>query len=197
MTLSYPLSRREAVRRMSVLLGGALSSSTVSALLAGCEAGPTDTASWTPRVLAGPQLDRLTVVVDRILPATDTPGAADVGVPEFIDRLLADWAEPEERLRVLEGIDGLDARARDALGVAFLEADPGQQTELLAGLDAEAVQARESGEGPLPFFATLKEWTLTGYYTSEEGATRELQWMALPGRFDADVPLDAVGRTWA
>lgn len=197
MTLSYPLSRREAVRRMSVLLGGALSTSTVSALLAGCEADPTGSTAWTPRVLGAPQLDRLAVVVDRILPPTDTPGASEAGVPEFIDRLLADWAEPEERARVLEGLDDLDVLSAEAAGLAFLDADAAQQTALLERLDVEAVEARDNGDDPLPFFATLKEWTLVGYYTSEVGATQELQWMALPGRYDADVPLDDVGRTWA
>ena len=49
-------------------------------------------------MLTAAQADRLVVVVDRILPPTDTPGASDVGVPAFIDRLLAEWAEPDERI---------------------------------------------------------------------------------------------------
>lgn len=182
---------------MTVLAGGALSSSTVAALLGGCETTGAATAEWTPAVLDVPRLEKLTVVVDAILPRTDTPGASDVGVPAFIDRVLADHAEAEERTRVLEGLDGLDDAAREATGVAFLEADPDRQVELLTALDAESVRAREGGDRPLPFFATLKEWTLLGYYTSEAGATRELQWLAMPGRWDADVPLSEVGRAWA
>ncbi|MDX1647148.1 MAG: gluconate 2-dehydrogenase subunit 3 family protein, partial [Longimicrobiales bacterium] len=79
------ISRREAVRRMSVLVGGALSSSTVAALLGGC--GGTrdrDPAAWAPRVLTAEQLDRLEVLVDTILPPTDTPGASEAGVPAFV-----------------------------------------------------------------------------------------------------------------
>lgn len=191
------ISRREAVRRMTVLAGGALSSSTVAALLGGCETTGTATAEWTPAVLDAPRLEKLTVVVDAILPRTDTPAASDVGVPGFIDRVLDDYAEPEERIRVLEGLDGLDDASRDATGVAFLEADPDRQVELLTALDAESVRAREDGYEPLPFFATIKEWTLLGYYTSRAGATQELQWLAMPGRWDADVPLSEVGRAWA
>lgn len=195
---SAGIPRREAVRRLGVLVGGALSSSTVSALLAGCGPEPRDPpASWTPRALSSAQLDRLAAVVDRILPPTDTPGASEVGVPEFIDRLLADWAREDERTRVLDGLDSLDDLSVEALGTPFLEADRAQQTELLSRLDVEAVAARGRDDDPLPFFATLKEWTLVGYYTSEAGATRELQWLAAPGRFDGDLPLDEVGRTWA
>ena len=36
-----------------------------------------------------------------------------------------------------------------------------------------------------------------GYYTSEVGATRELRWLPMPGRYLVDYPLDEVGRAWA
>ncbi|MDX1647812.1 MAG: gluconate 2-dehydrogenase subunit 3 family protein, partial [Longimicrobiales bacterium] len=156
-----------------------------------------DPAAWAPRVLTAEQLDRLEVLVDTILPPTDTPGASEAGVPAFVDRLLADWAESEERARVLDGLDALDELSREASGLVFLEAGDDARIALLSELDAQAVRAREAQDDPLPFFATLKEWTLTGYYTSEVGATRELQWLAMPGRWDADVPLSEVGRTWA
>ena len=72
-----------------------------------------------------------------------------------------------------------------------------QRSELLTRLDGEAVAAREARQDPLPFFARLKEWTLIGYYTSEAGATEELQWLANPGRYVPDMPLAEVGRAWA
>jgi hypothetical protein len=182
------ISRREAVQRLTVLLGGAMSSSTAAALLSGCQVAPA-TPEWTPAVLSSAQLDILTVVVDRIIPRTDTPGASDVGVPAFVDLLLAKWAEDDQRARVLEGLDELSAD--------FLSASADAQTALLTRLDEEAVHAREDDMDPLPFFATLKEWTLAGYYTSEAGATQELRWLAVPGRFDADIPLEEVDRAWA
>lgn len=190
------ITRREAVRRLTVLLGGTASASTVTALLSGCQASA-PAAEWAPRVLSSEQVDLLDVVVDRIIPATDTPGARDVGVSAFIDLLLDRWAEPEERDRFLAGLDGLDALMDEREGSIFMAADEEAQTALLMRLDEEAVQAREDEVDPLPFFATLKEWTLAGYYTSEAGATQELQWLPMPGRYDGDAALDAVGRTWA
>jgi hypothetical protein len=186
---SERISRREAVQRLTVLVGGALSSSTVAALLSGCRATAASSAEWTPAVLSMEQLDVLTVIVDRILPRTETPGASDAGVPEFIDRLLDRWAGSEQRARVLAGLD--------ELGGEFLALGDDEQVASLSRLDVEAVTAREDDVDPLPYFATLKEWTLAGYYTSEAGATQELRWLAVPGRFDADIPLDEVGRAWA
>jgi hypothetical protein len=47
------------------------------------------------------------------------------------------------------------------------------------------------------FFHTMKELTILGYYTSQPGATKELRYLQVPGRFDGCVPLATVGRTWA
>lgn len=190
------ISRRDAIQRMGVWVGGALSAPTLSALLSGCEVRPV-TPEWTPEVLGPDQLDLLSVAVDRIIPPTDTPGARESGVPAFIDLLLHRWVEPVDRDRFLAGLAGLDDLSGVAYGLSFLEASAEQQTSLLARLDEEAVQARREEADPLPFFATLKEWTLVGYYTSEVGATRELRWLSVPGRYQGDIPLDDVGRAWA
>ncbi len=72
------------------------------------------------------------------------------------------------------------------------------RTALVAEMDTEAYEPRPDDAPPgTPFFRQLKELTLSGYYTSEVGATQELQWIEAPGRYDADVPLSEVGRAWA
>ncbi|MFL5606145.1 MAG: gluconate 2-dehydrogenase subunit 3 family protein [Gemmatimonadaceae bacterium] len=48
-----------------------------------------------------------------------------------------------------------------------------------------------------PFFHTMKELTLLGYYTSEIGATQELKYARVPGRFDGCVPFSSIGRAWS
>ncbi len=190
------ISRREALNRLTAIVGGAISAPALSAILSGCRARPA-TAAWTPQALTTEQAELLGTLVDLIIPATDTPAAKDAGVPVFIDTLLHDWAESEDRARFLTGLAAIDQDTQETHGVAFRDATPEQQNALLTRLDQEAIQARQEGADPLPFFATLKEWTLVGYYTSEIGATQELQWLAAPGRYDGDLPLEEVGRTWA
>ena len=46
------------------------------------------------------------------------------------------------------------------------------------------------------FMRTLKELTVSGYYTSEIGQTIELRQVPF-GVYRADVPLDELGRSWA
>ena len=190
------ISRREALACLTRLAGGALSAPVVSAVLAGCRARPAGD-DWTPAVLDAGQLELVGTLVDLIIPRTDTPGAREAGVPAFIDKLLADWVDSADRSRFLAGLATLDDDARRAHGDAFRGLAVDQQRAMLTRLDQEAIRAREDDVDPPPFFAVLKEWTLVGYYTSEAGASRELQWVAAPGRYDADLPLSQVGRTWA
>lgn len=190
------LSRREALHRLTLLVGGAISAPTLAALTSGCRAEPAP-ADWVPKALTADQVELLGTLVDVILPATDTPGASAVGVPMFIDTMLDGWAEPEDRQRFLTGLTGVDAAAQTAHGVGFRNATAAQQQTLLEALDRDAIAARHAGTDPLPFFAHLKEWTLVGYYTSQVGATEELHWLPIPGRYDGNLPLTEVGRTWA
>ena len=50
-----------------------------------------------------------------------------------------------------------------------------------------------------PFILTMKELTLLGFFTSEVGATQILQYLPVPGRLQACIPLSEAGngKTWA
>ena len=193
------IDRREALRRAALLLGGALSASTVAGVLAGCEARRTPDGAWAPRALSSEQLDLVATIAEHILPETDTPGARAVGVHRFIDVMLADSFPDEERRHFLAGLSDVDARAQRSCGRAFLRCATLEQRAVLDQLDREAFAATASPPDrlPVPFFRTMKELTLVGYYTSEVGATRELRHAPVPGRFEGCVPLDQIGRAWA
>jgi gluconate 2-dehydrogenase subunit 3-like protein len=47
------------------------------------------------------------------------------------------------------------------------------------------------------FFRAMKELTILGYYTSQPGATKELRYVQVPGRYDGCVPFAKIGREWA
>jgi len=179
MTSPTAIDRRAALRQAALVLGGVLSAPLAAGVLAGCEARGTPDAAWRPRALTPDQAELVATIAEQILPATDTPGARDVGVHRFIDALLAESYPAGERERFVAGLTDL--------GRAFQASTPDQQRALLERLDREAA----------PFFRTLKDLTLVGYYTSEIGATRELHHVPVPGRYDGCVPLAQVGRTWA
>ncbi len=139
------LTRRAALRRAAAVLGYALAAPTVAGVLAGLDAGtaaaqPAGAAgrAYVPRALT-PEQDRLVAAVaEHILPATDTPGARDARVNEFVDGMLADYYPAETRARFTAGLDRLNARARQRHGRPFLECTTAQQYAMVDALDAQA-----------------------------------------------------------
>lgn len=201
------MQRRDALKQIALVLGGALSAPTMAGVLGGCRAGPLGGA-YVPRTLSLDQYDLVATLTDFIIPETDTPGARTAGVHTFIDEMLTDWYPAADRTRFLDGLDALDARARAAYDAVFRDCTADEQLELLAAMDREAfpdpetepektaaLRERMARRNP-PFFRTLKELTVTGYYTSEVGATQELRVMPM-GAYRADVPYDEIGRAWA
>jgi hypothetical protein len=196
---STDIDRREALRQATVLLGGALSASTIAGVLAGCDASIALAAQSGRRTLTAAQLELVATIAEHILPTTDTPGARVAGVHRFIDRMMAEYYPPPDRQRFLAGLANVDDRAQQAHGRTYLKCTADQQRAILGELDREAYpgsRAAGANRGP-HFFRTMKELTVVGYYTSQIGATRELKHAPVPGRFEGCVPFTSVGRTWA
>ena len=102
-------------------------------------------------------------ISDAIIPRTDTPGASDVRVPEFIDLILTEWADERERRAFVVGLDDIDGRARLVGNASFMDLEPAQRTTLLRALDAE----RGAVDGAGQTFGRIKALTIYGYFTSE------------------------------
>jgi hypothetical protein len=200
------IDRREAVRRIGLVVGATLSAPTVAGLLAGCE--PPRVGTFRPRALDGALLRRVETIAELIIPETDTPGAAAARVPEFIDTMLSDFYSEAERAQFLSELERVDSVSTSIVGTRFEDGSSDEQILVVAALDAEAfpdaaqhpeaeaaVEARVQAGDP-PFMRTMKELTVAGYYTSEIGQTVELRPVPF-GPYQADVPFEEVGRTWA
>ncbi|MBW8812691.1 MAG: gluconate 2-dehydrogenase subunit 3 family protein [Caulobacterales bacterium] len=176
---------------------GAILSLTAGTLAAGwavpvvaAVAGPT--LAWAPTALSAAQALALTAAAGRIVPTTETPGAVEAGVPQFVDRTLATWSTPLDVEKMKAGLTRLDSDARVAHGKVFAALDPAQQDALLTAYDAEA-----KTQGWAHFFSVLRELVTWGYFTSEAGATKALNYNPVPGPYRGCVPLKEIGRGWA
>lgn len=177
------LSRREAIRRATLLVGAALTPSLLAGALRAQAAPPGAPA----RVLTPAQLETVTAIADRILPRTDTPGASDVGVPAFIDLMLADYLTVEERTVFVTGLAQLDNTCRTRHGAGFAQLTPARQDEQLLAL------AEASKSGTRTFLHLVREATIVGYFTSEVVGKTVTHYDPVPGRFDPCVPISEVG----
>jgi len=186
------VNRRTLLRQAVYMVGGAAG---LNALVAcsdqGVEEDGIPRLSGPGRYFTGVRMTRLKVIVDTIIPDTDTPGAVAAGVHTFIDQMMADWAEPDTREQFDRVIDDMDDRAVETYGDRLTRLPQEQRFEIIRAYDAEKL-----GERNWPY-RRFKDLVLVGYYHSQIGATEELQYELIPGALRACLPLEEVGRAWA
>jgi hypothetical protein len=169
--------RRAFLRGSSVLLG----SVALGDVLAAFAAAPRKATFFSDD-----EMRALRAVVDVILPATDSPAASAADTHYFMDLAIPACASTQAQKTFREGVADM-ARA------GFADR-PG--TEQVAWLEARA-----TADLPLPydqsFFKLLKDFTLTGYFLSEVGATQALAYEKVPGGYWGDLPLGPDQKAWA
>lgn len=192
------MDRREALRRTALLMGGALSAPSILGIMQGCTAKPE--INWKPEFLSMEQAETITRLADIIIPKTDTPGAVDVGVPGFIDRMLRDVYSKDDQDTFFKGLAEFEQHVSTKTGSSFSQLDEEEQEAVVLSVHEEAITAaREAGSAPRPFLLKVKELTMLGFFTSEVGATQVLQYAPVPGAYKGCVPLTEAGngKTWA
>ncbi|MEO8466515.1 MAG: gluconate 2-dehydrogenase subunit 3 family protein [Gammaproteobacteria bacterium] len=184
------LTRREALRRVSLLLGGATLIGENVWLAA--EAAP---SAESKSLFSASEVALLDEIADTILPTTSTPGAKAAGVGPFIAVMVRDVYDPRQQKLFRSGLATLERECRKQNGAAFMACTPAQRTALLERLDREQYAQRDSGAPH--YFRMMKELTLLGYFTSEIGYTQAMRYTETPGRFDPCVPYTPGEKSWA
>src|SRR5947209_2033674 len=134
-------------------------------------AAPAADGPYTPQAFSAAEFETIGLVAERIIPATDTPGAIGAGVPRYIDQVVS--ANPEHKKRFAAGLAWIDKESMRRFGKKFAGLSEGQQVELLTPLSEAVDSGREPGAGE-KFFGLMKNLTADGYYTSQVGLVREL-----------------------
>ncbi|MCF2947534.1 gluconate 2-dehydrogenase subunit 3 family protein [Paraglaciecola aquimarina] len=140
------------------------------------------------------QFELISVLADLIIPNTDTLGALAVGVPAMMDTLYAQWASESSKEKHTKEITQVSTGLNDLLSEDFLAAPSDKQIEILSNYDQ---QAFSSNWDQTWAYRAIKSLIAQFYYLSEVGATKELRYELVPGRWEACVPFEKIGRTWA
>lgn len=178
-------------------MGGAVFAPTALGVLNGCRARPG--LDWEPEFFSERQAQLVTALAEIILPADDdSPGAAELGVPAFIEEMIYKVHGEDSREGFLEGLDMFNAQSEDQLGSEFLDLSSEEQLAFAEEQNREMIESDDPEPAEiLYFFRTMKELTITGYFTTEVGATEVLRHEAVPGYYEGCIPFEEVGKTWA
>ena len=197
------MDRREALKRVTFMLGGIALVGSSGGLLTACSnadrtaVAKTGTANgaFTPDDIA-----LLDEVSDTILPTTaKSPGAKDAKTGAFMALMVNDTYSPEDQKIFRDGLVALDEASKKANGGAtFMKATPAQRTALLTVLDKEQFDFQKvRKEQPQHYFRMIKELTMLGFFTSEIGYNKAMRYKESPGPFQPCVPYTKGDPAWA
>src|SRR5690242_12995595 len=171
------MRRRGFLRGSSVLLGSTALGPVMQAF------------AETPRkatFFSDSEMRTLAALVDVLLPATGSPSASAADTHYFIDLAIPACASAAAQKTFRTGLRAFASKD-------FEDLAPDKQIAMLkerAGKD----QAPEYDQS---FFKILKDYTLSGYFLSEIGATRALAYEQVPGGYWGDLPLQPNQKAWA
>ncbi|WP_342088526.1 gluconate 2-dehydrogenase subunit 3 family protein [Dyadobacter sp. OTU695] len=189
------MNRRTAITRAAALLGGAFSAPTLLAMKR-WEDRVLPESFTTEFILTENQKLIVAEVAEMIIPVTTTPGANDVGVPAFIVMMLQDCYKTPEHKSFVEGLNKLEKKQFLSLNaeqkttvLKQVETDSAeemkayqvQQTKMGDNEDREQMAAQAKG---LPYWRLMKELTMLGYFTSEEGIKSSFEYVPIPGKLE-------------
>jgi hypothetical protein len=218
------INRREAIRRVSALLGG-VAFVGGNSLLAAVEKA-NSAAGPAPGKFSVQDVAYLDEIAETILPATKTPGAKAAQTGAFMALMVTDCYSPAEQRVFFDGMRKVDEAMKKAHGVSFMGATPAQRLAVLTTLDQEqkrvmdareaadrkrkglspvgrgdaeapAVEAEPAGPKPAHYFRMMKELALLGFFTSKIGCTQAQRYVEAPGRFDPCLPYMPGEPAWA
>ena len=132
----------------------------------------------------------LSQVCERILPATNTPGAIAAGVPDFIAGVVNVVYLDSETQRFISQLSAFSAATMAEYGTSFDQLDSARQDNRLSAM------ASDENNNEAVFFAELRQLTVYGYYTSELGATSEHALTDYMAPWNGDMAYADVGRMW-
>ncbi|HEY5078191.1 MAG TPA: gluconate 2-dehydrogenase subunit 3 family protein [Opitutaceae bacterium] len=178
------MNRREAVRRIALLMGAAMVGSRL--ILSGQTMADKTAAPFT-----GDEKAYLDEIAETILPATDIPGAKAAGVGAFMAMMVDDCYSDKEQAAFRDGMANVNDACTAKCGKAFLAATPAERTAVLNEIDAE----RRTGKNA-HYFGMFRDLTLLGYFSSEIGCTKAVRYVEVPGAFHGDIPYKKGDPAW-
>ena len=130
-------------------------------------------AAWKPVFLSKKEAERVAIVSEAIIPRTNTAGARDARVHEYIDLALSVEGKKSRR-RFREGLKWLNRNCKDVTGEGLQKASETDLAKLLDSISDVHDAHPDTLKTGASFFKDIKRRTIFGYYTSKEGRVQEL-----------------------
>lgn len=170
------MKRRKAIQTFGIATTHILFPSILAGFITGCKNKTLDNPDYTPKFFSGQEFIYLKLLIDFVIPETNSASASSVGTHKFLDEVFALCLDPDQQIEIRNGFSGfVDNYNSDSI-----------DEELVKTIDKKAYD----GESEFSWFISVKQFTMIGYFTSEEGTTIASNYVPIPGDYRGNVPLD-------
>jgi len=147
-------------------------------------------------------LNLISELVDVIIPPTETPGAKEAKVQDYIIDFMQSCSSNKEYNNFFNGLNDLQETCLNNYNTNFEDCTMEQKIEVLGNLDSNndsnsllaKIDNKIRGRS---FFKILKSLTIEGYCTSEPGATKLLVYVPVPVNYKSITILEPNQKAWA
>ncbi len=170
------MNRRKALQSLGLATTHTLFPSILAGFVASCQNPAVADEDYSPLFFTQEELQAVKEIIDIILPATKSRSAAEVNTHHFLDEVFAKCMNPVQQAAIRAGLKKLRPEFRAA-------------TDKLAFLK-EVDRKAYAYEDDYAYFRTIKQYTLVGFFTSQEGMTVASNYVQVPGDYQGEVPSD-------
>ena len=193
------MHRREALKNVAFLLGGAISASTMGVLFESFTL-PENEKNFVSFSVQDEKI--FAEFANIIVPTTkSSPGAKAAGLGKFIPMMMKDCYPAKMQTSFAKGFEQLQEKAMKDFGKNYMSLSVAERTKLMVDLRLMSIAQKETkapeNEDLVYFFITARDLTLLGYYASEIGCTQAREYILVPGRYDGSAPLKPGQKSWA
>lgn len=169
------MNRRVALKNVALVVAGVV-------LLPACDLSK-PSAEGLQAFLSPKQEGLLAEITETFIPATDTPGAKDLGVPEYIQRMVTDCYDQDIQQEFLQGMERVENVAKRDYGKSFAALGMAERTEVLRNMGSSADEVDKK------FFGFVKGLSIAGFMTSEYVMTNHTDYKMIPGHYYGCIPV--------
>ncbi len=205
------MNRREVIKNLGLGAGVLIIGPTTLSLLESCQNKPD--YDWQPVFLTAGNGFALKQILETMLPKTDTPGATDLNLAQFIDAYMNEVAAPEDQKKFKEGADSFAKSFKKEFDKDLNE---GTQEDYNKMLDTYLVNYKapkvedgtKTGETQDPqdkepkldvnastnsYLNTVRGLGIWGWKTSEQVGENVLWYDPIPGEYIPCAPVSELG----
>ena len=168
------MNRRQLIQSLALASGSAMFPTVLSTFLTGC--ANKDMSAYKPVFFSDEEYRSVTSIIDIIIPATKTKSASQVNTQVFLDQVFDQCMDKDQQAVIKDGLKKMIPefdKAEDKL-------------QYITSLDKKAFDNDESAA----FFKTIKQYTMIGFFTSEEGETKASNYVKIPDGYKPEIQLD-------